>query len=92
MALDLDNSWNEGANRLKAIKTYSKVSNDYQKPRQATSNNLEHSKQEITSTLNSAKDAKKRFQKEVKNQFEKLLDFEQSGIDDIKSGVDETKS
>jgi hypothetical protein len=92
MSLDLDNSWNEGARKLKALKTYGTVISDYKKLKQETANNLEQPKQDITSTLGSAKDAKKRFQKEVKNQFEKLLDFTQSGIDDIKSGVNETKS
>jgi hypothetical protein len=92
MSLDLDNSWNEGARKLKALKTYGTVISDYKKLKQETANNLEQPKQDTTSTLGSAKDAKKRFQKEVKNQFEKLLDFTQSGIDDIKSGVNETKS
>jgi hypothetical protein len=92
MSLDLDNSWNEGARKLKALKTYGTVISDYKKLKQETANNLEQPKEDITSTLGSAKDAKKRFQKEVKNQFEKLLDFTQSGIDDIKSGVNETKS
>jgi hypothetical protein len=92
MSLDLDYSWNEGSNKLKALKTYGTVISDYKKLKQETANNLEQPKQDITSTLGSAKDAKKRFQKEVKNQFERLLDFTQSGIDDIKSGVNETKS
>jgi hypothetical protein len=92
MSLDLDNSWNEGTKKLKALKTYGTVISDYKKLKQETANNLEQPKQDITSTLGSAKDSKKRFQKEVKNQFEKLLDFTQSGIDDIKSGVNETKS
>ena len=92
MSLDLDNSWSEGSKRLKAVKTYKSTVNDYKNLKQQTANNLEQAKQDKTSTLNNAKEAKKRFQKEVKSQFEKLLDFAQSGIDDIKSGVDETKS
>jgi hypothetical protein len=92
MSLDLDNSWSEGSKKLKALKTYSATNSDYKKLKQQTANNLEPAKQDVTSTLGNAKDAKKRFQKEVKTQFEKLLDFTQSGIDDIKSGVNETKS
>ena len=92
MSLDYNQSLNEAQKKIKSAKTYRAVSDDIKQLKQNTANNLEQSKQDITSTLNSAKDAKKRFQKQVKSQFENLLDIAQSGIDDIKSGVDGTKT
>ena len=91
MSLDYNQSLTEAQKKIKSAKTYRAVSDDIKQLKQNTANNLEQAKQDVTSTLNSAKDAKKRFQKQVKSQFENLLDIAQSGIDDIKSGVDGAK-
>lgn len=91
MSLDYNQSLTEAQKKIKSAKTYRAVSDDIKQLKQNTANNLEQAKQDVTSTLKSAKDAKKRFQKQVKSQFENLLDIAQSGIDDIKSGVDGAK-
>jgi hypothetical protein len=92
MSLDYNQSLTEAQKKIKSAKTYRAVSDDIKKLKQDTANNLEQAKSDVTSTLNDIKDAKKRYQRQVKTQFENLLDIAQSGIDDIKSGVDGTKS
>ena len=91
MSLDYNQSLTEAQKKIKSAKTYRAVSDDIKKLKQDTANNLEQAKSDVTSTLNDIKDAKKRFKRQVKSQFENLLDIAQSGIDDIKSGVDGNK-
>lgn len=92
MSLDLSQQKKDFKERLRAIKNTDAVKKDFKQLQQDTANNQEQLKKDITSTLNNVKDSKKRFQKQVKTQFEELLDIAQSGLDDIKSGTDGVKS
>ena len=72
MSLDYNQSLTEAQKKIKSAKTYKAVKDDIKKLKQDTANNLEEAKSDVTSTLNDIKDAKKRFQRQVKSQFEKL--------------------
>lgn len=89
---DYNQSLIDTKKKLKAIKTVKSVKDDSKQLIQSTADNEEQLKQDITSTLKDIKESKKRFQRQVKSQFENLLDIAQSGIDDIKSGVNESKA
>lgn len=92
---DINQLWGDAESRFKALKTFKNVNQDFKNLKQSGADNLEQAKQDITATLGSIKDSKKRFQREVKSQFERLLDFSQSNIDDFRdeiSGVKQTIS
>lgn len=80
--IDLDSAYKKAQDKLAATKTFKNLKDDYKNLKQQAADNLETKKSDVIKQLNAAKDAKKRFQKQVKSQFEQLLDLAQSGIND----------
>jgi hypothetical protein len=84
---DLDDAYKSADNKLKAVKSFKNVKDDYKNLKQGTADNLEQAKKNVVSTLGEVKESKKRFQREVRSQFDRLLDLSQSSIDDFKDDV-----
>ena len=76
--VDLQDGYKLAEKKLKSTKTFKQVSDDYKDLKQKTSDNLEKTKKDVLSTLGDIKDAQKRFKREVKSQFENLLDLAQA--------------
>lgn len=78
MSLDLENSYKSIKDKIKSYKTSREVLDDEKKIRQQIKDNEEKIKDSVTSTIDKLKDQKKRYQKEVKNQIDNLLDIIQT--------------
>ena len=66
MSLDYNESVKEAQKKIKSAKTYRAVSDDIKSLKQNTADNLEQNKQDVLTTLNNAKDAKKKVSKTSK--------------------------
>lgn len=73
-------SFFDAQKKVDAIKDFKSVNSAYKKAKQKTSNNSEKKKSETLSQLNDIKKDVKRFKREVKSQFEELLNFSQLGF------------
>lgn len=77
MGLDLELSYKNTEQSIKSIRSYLEVRQDSVKLEKNLKDNLEQSKQKVTTTLNSAKESKKRFQRQVKTQLDQMLNMVQ---------------
>jgi hypothetical protein len=75
MSLDLKFDYGKVKEKITATQTYKDLKSDYDKVRKQSGSSFEESKQDVTQTLDNLKQEKKRFQREVKNQLEQLLDI-----------------
>jgi len=76
MSLDLSSDYNKAKNKINAAKTYIDAKKQYiQATKKAAQDSFEKEKSEVTETINELKEQKKRFERNVKNQLDQLLDI-----------------
>ena len=74
MALDLEQSYKDLKDTSSACRTYTDLKNQYTQATKSFGDSLEQASQSVNTGLNSLKDFQNRAQREVKNQFQQLLD------------------
>lgn len=75
MSLDLNSSYQQAQNKVKAAQSYKDAKSDYDKTVKKAGQSFEQSKSKVTEQVGQFKDQTKKFQKQIKNQFEQLLDL-----------------
>lgn len=76
MAADLESSYREIEEKSKAYATYKQVSDDIKSLKKTVANNLEQADKSINKGLSDgASTFTKKYEQEIKNQFDRLLDF-----------------
>jgi hypothetical protein len=75
MAQDTEDGFNEVDKKTTILKKYKKVSSDIEDLRKKAGKTLEKKKSETSTQLSDAKKLKNKYQKEMKTQFDKLLDL-----------------
>lgn len=80
-SLDIGVSYEEIQKKIEATKTYNDLKSQYDGVVKKSGDSFEKKKESVTQSIDQVKDEVKRFQKQVKTQFEQLLD-----INNITSG------
>jgi hypothetical protein len=80
-SLDIGASYEEIQKKIEATKTYNDLKSQYDGASKKSGESFEKKKEDVTQSIDQVKDEVKRFQKQVKTQFEQLLD-----INNITSG------
>jgi len=75
MAQDTEDGFNEVDKKTTILKKYKKVNSDIEDLRKKAGKTLEKKKSETSTQLSDAKKLKNKYQKEIKTQFDKLLDL-----------------
>lgn len=73
MSVDLQNSYNSVEQKIKSSRTYLEVKQDTSKILEEQKNNLEKAKSAVSTSKETLKNQKKRFQRQVKTQMDHLL-------------------
>ena len=74
-SVDLNFDYNKIQKKLNATKTYANVKSQYNNAGKQVGDSFEKSKKDVSQSLDKFKDQTKRYQKQIKNQFEQLLDL-----------------
>jgi hypothetical protein len=74
-SVDLNFDYNKIQSKLNATKTYANVKSKYNDANKIVGDSFEKSKKDVSQSLDKFKDQTKRYQKQIKNQFEQLLDL-----------------
>jgi hypothetical protein len=74
-SIDLNADYKKAQDKITASKTYTELKSDYDKVKKRAGDSFEKAKKETTESLNSLKEKTKSFERQVKNQFEQLLDI-----------------
>ena len=77
-SIDLNADYNLVKDKVKATQAYNEVKQDYDKITKKAGDTFEKNKQNVTEQINNFKEQKKKYQKQIKNQFEQLLDIANS--------------
>ena len=72
-SLDLDASYEEAKELIESTKRYKELRQDYEKLSKRAGNSFEQKKQDVLQSLDKAKELQKRYQREIRTQFEQLL-------------------
>ena len=75
MAQDTEDGFNDVEKKTTVLKKYKKVNDDVKELRKKAGKTLEKKKSETSTQLSDAKKLKNKYQKEIKTQFDKLLDL-----------------
>ena len=75
MAQDTEDGFNEVEKKTTVLKKYKKVNDDVKELRKKAGKTLEKKKSEVSTQLSDSKKLKNKYQKEIKTQFDKLLDL-----------------
>ena len=75
MGLDLNADYKSIQDKIKATQAYKQSKSDYEKAKKVAGDSFEQAKSEVSEQINNFKEQKKAFEKQVKNQFEQLLDI-----------------
>jgi len=75
MSLDLQNDYNKAKNQITAVNSYTDLKSQYNQQVKKAGSSLEQKDQDISSSLDQVKNEAKRFKKQVKTQFDQLLDI-----------------
>ena len=75
MAQDTEDGFNEVDKKTTVLKKYKKANDDVKELRKKAGKTLEKKKSEVSTQLSDAKKLKNKYQKEIKTQFDKLLDL-----------------
>lgn len=73
-SVDLNSAFDSVNEKIKANKTYIEVKQDAKKLKKDAKNNLEKKKEKVTTTVNKLKDNKKRYQRQVKTQIDRMME------------------
>lgn len=79
-SVDLENSYKEANDRIKAYKTYNESKADFDKITNEQRDNLAKKKEGILTKYKNLKNEKKRYQREIKTQLDNLVDLAQSTL------------
>ena len=74
-SLDLSLDYKDAQKKIAATKTYTDLKSQYDDTTKKAGESFESAKQNVTESLDKVKEQTKRFQREIKNQFEQLLDL-----------------
>ena len=74
-SLDINFDYNKIQKKVEATKSFGDVKSQYNKANKKAGESFEKTKAGVTESLTSIKEQTKRYQKQVKNQFEQLLDL-----------------
>ena len=74
-SLDLSSDYEEIQKKISATKTYSELKKQYAEAKKKNGETFEKKKSDVTTRLDDAKKEAKRYQKQIKTQFEELLDL-----------------
>jgi hypothetical protein len=74
-SLDLKFDYNQIQKRVNASQSYTDIKSQYDSVNKKAGESFEKGKQQVSESLTSIKEQTKRYQKQVKNQFEQLLDL-----------------
>ena len=74
-SLDINFDYNKIQKRVNASKSFSDVKSQYDSANKKVGDSFEKTKSQVSESLTSIKEQTKRYQKQVKNQFEQLLDL-----------------
>ena len=74
-SVDLNLDYKEAQKKIEASKAYKELKTQYDDTVKSAGESFENKKQDLTKSLNQVKEQQKRFQREIKTQFEQLLDI-----------------
>jgi hypothetical protein len=74
-SVDLNFDYNKIQQKVNATKTYANAKSQYNNANKKIGNSFEKTKKDVSQSLDKFKDQTKRYQKQIKNQFEQLLDL-----------------
>ena len=74
-SLDVNFDYNKIQKKVNATKTYGEIKSQYNDAIKKSGKSFEKTKSSVSSSLNDVKSQTKRYQKQIKNQFEQLLDL-----------------
>ena len=75
MALDLDNSYKDVKDKISSAKAYTDLKSQYDTLKKSAGDSFDESKDLAEQKINDLKANAKKYQKELKNQFEQLIDI-----------------
>jgi len=75
MSLDLNFDYSQVKKKIQASKSYNELKTDYDKTVKEAGDSFEQSKETVTETIDKVKEQTKRYQRDLKNQLEQLLDI-----------------
>lgn len=75
MALDLDNSYKEVKDKISSAKAYTDLKSQYDSLKKSAGDSFDEKKDLAEQKINDLKANAKKYQKELKNQFEQLIDI-----------------
>ena len=75
MALDTNNGYADIKSKINAAKSYTDLKNQYTSAQKRNGDSLEQSKADVSTTVDKLKDQKKEYQRQIKSQFQELLDI-----------------
>lgn len=85
MPLDLEHSYSSIKGKIASLKTTKEAVEDYNKSIDQTAKSFEKASQEVTSSIQDFKKNKKRYQKNVKTQFDELFEIQKTLVDNAKN-------
>jgi hypothetical protein len=75
MALDENQGYDDVKNKVKSYQSYNNLKQQYNSVTKKGGDSFEQAKQDVTTQLNQVKEQKNAYQRQIKNQFEQLLDI-----------------
>lgn len=80
-SVDINFDYKKAQEKIEATKNYKELKSQYNDTKKKAGDSFEKNKKGVTDQLNKAKDKLKSYQKDVKNQFEQLLELNQTTSD-----------
>ena len=75
MSLDLNADYKKVQDKVSATKSYTNLKSQYSAAKKKAGESFDDKKSDVTQSLNKVKEQTKRYEKQIKNQFEQLLDI-----------------
>lgn len=75
MSLDLNFDYNSAKKKIEASKSYNDLKEQYNQVTKNAGNSFEQANDEVTESIDKIRQDSKKFQRQIKNQFEQLLDI-----------------
>ena len=75
MSFDLNSDWNQVQSKIQATKAYGELKSQYKQAQKKTGDSFETADSAVKTSLDQIKSQTKSFQKQVKSQFDQLLDI-----------------
>ena len=75
MAISVEEGFKEAQQKINAVKSYTNLKGEYDKIKRQAGDSFEDAKENAAQTLSSIQEKTKKYQKNLKNQFDQLLDI-----------------